>query len=115
MKYLISGTSSGLGACLSERLLQHGEVAGLSRTLGDAKNFVGKYNFKHIKCDFSDDITFEGKSNLSCHIEDFIGDDEVSLVLNAATFYTGSKRLSSPELERIFNVNIISPINFFPS
>ena len=109
MKYIVTGASSGLGYALCTKLLCHGDVAGMSRTIRKTKSIAGNFNYKHIKCDLSNPLSLRSGSNTCMELEDFIGDDDVSLILNAAAFYRGDERLNFNDLEKIFHINIISP------
>ena len=110
MKYIITGCSSGLGLSLSQKLLEHGDVLGLSRSSKKIENPYGACSFHHARCDLSDPTCFESESILVKRIINFVGNDEFALILNAAFFYSGLERLSSTKLQNIFHTNIISSI-----
>jgi short-subunit dehydrogenase len=88
--------------------LNHGDVLGLSRSIGKEYETSGRHKYKHIRCDLSDPSIFSSPSELQLKIAEFVQNEEFSLVLNAATFYSGDKRLSAFKLENIFHVNVIS-------
>lgn len=110
MKYLVTGSSSGLGYALCQRLLMHGDVLGLSRTLRRASDLSCPFRYTHLSCDFSDSTLLENNSSFCRELFDFLQDDEFSLILNAASFYSSTIRLPGNELDSLFAVNVLSAI-----
>ena len=108
MKYLVTGSSSGLGFQLCRKLLRHGDVIGLSRSLGKCELLIQETNFSHISCDLSDPSLFDLESCFRQELLDRLGNQDFTLILNAAFFYQGSQRLSSLKLDQIFHVNVLS-------
>ena len=51
MKYIITGTSSGLGFCLAEKLVLLGNVVGISRKIGHSEKLNQSGRFQHISFD----------------------------------------------------------------
>ena len=94
MKYIISGTSSGLGFEIASDLLENGEVIGISRTIGKSLIHQKNKKFYHLEYDLSavdDVITFKKLIN---EIENIVKNEEVTHILNAAKFYMGINRLN---------------------
>jgi len=110
VKYLITGTSSGLGFCLAERLLVRGQVVGISRSLGKSEALCLSSKYLHLDFDFSHYIESVEFQDLISKLQEFIGKDPFTLVLNAACFYAGEQRLSRAELSSLFEVNLFSLI-----
>ena len=111
MKYVITGTSSGLGYCLAEKLLAKGDVVGVSRTYGKAEALLNFPNYTHILHDFADGYMGETFDALLVQLTNAICQDDYTLVLNAACFYAGSERLDPHRLEAIFSINVFSIMN----
>ena len=110
MKYLITGTSSGLGFCLAERLLARGQVIGISRSRGKSEVFCNSSEYLHLEFDFSRSIESEEFQILINKLQDIIRDEPFTIVLNAACFYAGEKRLSKAQLSSLFEINLFSII-----
>lgn len=109
MKYVITGSSSGLGYSITQKLMSQGDVIGISRRNRDivgGKNL--EYNFKHIKADLSEVDVFSNRSNVIKSLISCLHDDEFTLVLNAGVFYSGSLRLGDDERARLFRINLFS-------
>lgn len=106
MRYIITGTSSGLGFALADRLIFYGHVVGISRSLGKAQCL--NRNFTFIRYDLSNSGHNSDYSNLLDSIKTSILDDQFTLVFNAACFYSSSERLSTEPLTKLFNVNLFS-------
>ena len=112
MKFIITGSSSGLGFHLSEKLIMKGQVLGISRSLGKAKNLISSGSFHFYKHDFSlEDVNDNKKLNLYKNLLKFIDNESFTLILNAACFYSGSERLTDKMQKKMFNVNVFSIIN----
>lgn len=111
MKYVITGSSSGLGYSLARKLLKQGDVIGLSRRNRD---FVFDehidYHFTHINADLSLTDTFSENSNVINCLKEILQDSEFTLVLNAGVFYSGTRRLEEAERTKLFWVNLFSII-----
>ena len=108
MKYIITGCSSGLGYCLSERLLKYGDVIGISRNLHGNLTSIGNNNFKHIKYDFSLKFKSVFHENLINELMDFVKKSDFTLVLNAAAFYLNQERLNETKRAALFELNLFS-------
>jgi len=116
MKYIITGSSSGLGFHLSEKLILKGHVLGISRSLGKAENLISSGYFHFYKHDFSLENTNNNNLlNLKNDLIRYIDNEPFTLILNAASFYSGSKRLTDKMLKNMFNVNVFSMINLIES
>jgi len=111
MKFIITGPSSGLGYCLTERLISRGQVIGVSRSIGRSVIFCKSGLFSHIEYDFSKECSIEQFNCLIEKLKLFRGSDPFALILNAASFYSGKDRLSDPSLTALFKVNVYSIIN----
>jgi len=109
VKYVITGSSSGLGYSITQKLMSQGDVIGISRRNRD---IVGEQdlecNFKHIKADLSKVDVFSKSSNVIKSLNSCLQDDEFTLVLNAGVFYSGSCRLRGDERVRLFRINLFS-------
>jgi len=110
VKYIITGASSGLGFCLAERLLVRGKVVGISRTRGKSEKLCLSSEYLHLEFDFSRSIQSEEFQVLISNLQDFLGEEPFTIVLNAACFYAGEKRLSKAQLSSLFEVNLFSLI-----
>lgn len=108
MKYVITGTSSGLGYNLLEKLLPLGEVLGVSRTYGKAELFVNNPRYTHVLYNFADGCNNKLFDELVERLKDAVCDDDYTLILNAASFYSGDTRLDPLRLEAMFSVNVFS-------
>jgi len=111
VKYIITGTSSGLGYCLAERLILRGQVAGISRTIGKSDGLYKLGEYLHVEFDFS--LPFKEKrfQILIYELQNFINNEPFTLVLNAAYFHAGDERLSKSQLTALFEVNVFSLIS----
>lgn len=109
MKYVITGTSSGLGFEIASILVQQGSVIGISRSLGKAAKLLSAADFTHIECDlkFSDQRSIESTFN---QIEELSSSDEIVLILNAAEFYMGVERLDFDSTEGMMRLNFTSQV-----
>ena len=115
MKYIITGSSSGLGYCLAERLIQKGQVLGISRSNIPSKKMIQSEAFKNLNYDFSNQDNIKLFESLVQKLIYFINDEPVTLILNAASFYSSKVRLSYPSLNTLFKVNVFSLISLFQS
>jgi 3-oxoacyl-[acyl-carrier protein] reductase len=109
MKYVVTGSSSGLGYSLARKLLKKGDVIGLSRR---DQNIIIKdctgHKYSHIHADLSVPNIFSENSNLTKSVKKHLRDHEFTLILNAGVFYSGYQRLSGDERNRLFCVNLFS-------
>lgn len=111
MKYLITGTSSGLGYELASELIKNYEVVGISRNIRKSSNLLKSKKFKYVKYDLS---SFENKLKYSAFkkkIYKEIKSKEFTLIANAAQFYSGKKRLSIYQVKKMFDINVFSIID----
>ena len=108
MKFIITGSSRGLGYHLTERLISHGCVVGISRSLGHADIFSRSGSFMHIQYDFSLELCEDEFNILVEKLISFIGNEPFTLILNSANFYTGIERLSNSKLMTLFKINVFS-------
>ncbi len=107
MKYIVTGTSSGLGFEIAKRLVDLGSVIGLSRTIGKASILLEKKNFEWFCIDFSS--PFEQISPvIESSLMPVLSSEEYTLVINAAQFYLGESRLTSLETQQLFQTNLFS-------
>ena len=111
MIYIITGTSSGLGYSIAERLITRAQIVGISRTIGKAHVLSESGNFSHIQFDFSQGPSDDRFKILIDQLKYFIDNQQVTLILNAAMFYSNTTRLSSSSLTALFNVNVFSIMN----
>ena len=112
MKYLITGTSSGLGFELASQLIRTNNVIGISRNVGKFKKFskLKHFNFIPFNLGFIED---EFKySNFKKKLIEKISSDDFILILNAAQFYSGEIRLSVSQVKDMFTINLFSIMNF---
>jgi 3-oxoacyl-[acyl-carrier protein] reductase len=108
MKYIITGTSSGLGYEISKKLLTKGDIIGISRTLGKAKLFENSKSFSHVKFNL-DNISNKFLYNqLITNLKKKIKNEKITLILNASIFYLGDNRLSYNKTNKLFNINVFS-------
>lgn len=115
MKYLITGTSSGLGFELASQLIKKGNVIGVSRKIGKSKKLSQSKKFKFISFDLG---SFENKVGYSQFIKNLkkeIGKEDFTLIINAAKFYSGKVRLSIPDTKKIFDINLFSVMSLVES
>jgi short-subunit dehydrogenase len=110
MKYIITGTSSGLGYCLAEKLILQGSVAGISRTIGKSCKFSTSA-FTHVSFDLAQLADSEKFEYLINNLITFINNEPFTIILNAANFYSGENRFNDDQLKRIFQINVFSLIN----
>ena len=108
MNYLVTGVSSGLGFELAYQLVDCGRVIGVSRTIGKSDAFSQDPRFKFIPWDLSLISTEAGASIFFDKIKGLINDENLTLVINAAQFYSGKTRLSNPDTVQMLNVNLLS-------
>lgn len=108
MKYVITGSSSGLGFALAKQLVAHGDVIGVSRRKHDLGNSRLPYDFKFIKADLSKNSSVIKNSQFISKLKSSINVEEFTLIINAGVFYSNSKRLNSSDREKLFNVNLFS-------
>ena len=108
MKYILTGSSSGLGFCLTKRLVELGKVAGISRTIGKSTVLIDNKNFSHLEFDLSSSSDENEFRLFSEKLKLFLKDDPFVLILNAARFYVDDKRMTSAELSNLFEVNVFS-------
>ena len=111
MKYVITGTSSGLGFALAMRLVNYGHVIGVSRSIGMSKVLLSETNFSYIEHDLSVVSCSESCNELVDKLKRALGDDVFTIVFNAASFHSGQNRLNVHELARIFDINLFSAMN----
>jgi len=108
MRYIVTGTSRGLGFCLAKELVNHGQVLGVSRSIGAASALSSMENFSHFSLDLSIDWSSELFQTVSTYLDEFVRDDQFALILNAASFYSGFERLDQSALRELFNINFFS-------
>lgn len=109
MKYVVTGSSSGLGYSIAEKLLDQGHVIGVSRRKREVM-IADKHanNFTHIEADLSIEDTFSENSSVIHRLKEQLDIDEFTLVLNAGVFYSGTCRLEADERSNLFWVNLFS-------
>lgn len=108
MKYLITGTSRGLGFELAARLIKTDDVIGISRNIGKFDKFIKLENFNFIPFDLSfiyDEVKY---TNFKNKLIEKINSDDFMLILNAAQFYSGETRLSASKVKDMFTINLFS-------
>lgn len=97
MKFLITGTSSGIGKSLYKKLSKDNDVLGLSRRITDTSEY---------SCDFSN------LDNLQNICEDITKshNDINFLILNAGTLgeIEKARELNIDEIKRVFDINVFS-------
>ncbi len=108
MKYLVTGTSSGLGFELTTQLIKKYSVIGVSRNIGKASKFSQSKRFSFIPydlCSIEDGIKY---SNFKKKLINEINLEEFTLIINAAQFYSGKIRLTILQTKEMFNINLFS-------
>lgn len=108
MKYVVTGSSSGLGFAITQRLLEHGDVVGVSRHCRSVTDASNSKRYTHIETDLSKESAVVGNSTLIKRLRQILGSEEFVLILNAGVFYSGSRRLPSGERTNLFWVNLFS-------
>ena len=115
MKYLITGTSSGLGFELAAQLIKKNDVIGISRNIGKFDKFSQLEHFNFIPYDLSsveDEIKY---SNFKKKLINEINLDDFTLIVNAAQFYSGKNRLSVSKVKDMFTINLFSIMDLINS
>lgn len=115
MKYVITGTSSGLGFELASQLINRNNIIGISRKVGKFDKFSQLKNFNFIPFNLS---FIENKikySNFKKKLINEINSDNFILVINAAQFYSGKIRLSVSKTKDMFNINLFSIMDLINS
>ena len=109
MKYILTGSSSGLGKAICRKLLsQDRTIFGISRTPAPP-DIINSPNFSMINFDLGCDINSCSYQSLIENCFEFIGlEESFSLILNAASFYDSPERLTFNKLQKFFNVNVLS-------
>jgi 3-oxoacyl-[acyl-carrier protein] reductase len=115
MKFLVTGTSSGLGFELANQLTFYGEVIGISRQMKTANKLSKNKQFTHIVADLSNFNVASKGSELINSLYAKINNEEFTLIINAAKFYAGKERLNSKEREKLFHLNIFSVMDLVES
>jgi short-subunit dehydrogenase len=108
-KFIITGTSSGLGQGLAYDLLNDDEnVVGISSSDIKNKYLVDNQYYDHIALDLNDLVTI---SNLD--ISKFVlPSDEICLIINAAHFsFDESLSIEIDDSNRMFNINYHSAVS----
>jgi len=108
-RYIVTGSSSGLGFEIAKRLVLAGKnVLGISRTRGKSDNLLRHDNFSLYQCDLSLDSDFEAVGSLiECG-----NDNEIILVLNAGVFdYQTESETNIISAKEMFNINYFSAIS----
>ena len=109
MKYVVTGSSSGLGYCLTKKLLERGDVVGISRHSPDKQiKSCSNFTYDHIDADLSQADTFSESSRITNELKEKISDNAFTLILNAGVFYSGTERLAIEERTNLFWVNLFS-------
>ena len=115
MKYIITGSSSGLGYCLAERLVLKGQVLGISRSNVLSEKLIKSQAFENLNYDFSNQDNIQLFHILVKKLIHFIDNEPFTLILNAASFYSSKDRLSYSSLNTMFKVNVFSLISLIQS
>jgi len=107
-KYLITGTSSGLGEGLAIDLINNNEsVIGISTSDITNKELINKTNYKHLFVDLSD-LTAVASIEIS---EIISPSDKICLIINAAQFtFDDSLSIDSEKAIKLFNINYHSTV-----
>ena len=108
MKYLITGTSRGLGFHLASKLLTYGDVIGISRSIGSAETLLHNQSFTYLEADLSKFDILSKKNMFRETLLKEIEDEEFTVVINAAKFFSNSRRLCAKERQELFQLNLFS-------
>ena len=108
MIYVITGTSSGLGYNIAERLIKKGQVIGVSRTIGKSLKLKSFGPFTHVVSDLSKLTRNKASNKLIEKLQSIIKNEPFVLVLNAAAFYYSGNRITDSKLNDLFNINVLS-------
>lgn len=109
MKYVITGTSSGLGFILAKNFTRKNEyVVGISRSIGKAESLTKNEHFSHVRIDLARINNSKNLKKALAKLRAVIDDGPFILILNAATFYAGEERITDRRLSELFNVNVFS-------
>ena len=108
MKYIITGSSSGLGFALAEKLVLRGDVIGISRLIGKGEKLTQSGRFHHISYDLSGNLRDKLYLDVEEKLCKLIDNEPCTLILNAASFYKDAKRLDHSLTEKMFSVNVFS-------
>ena len=93
---------------MAKRLVDYGEIIGISRTLGASDELSKTGRFRHISYDLAEYACQKKYLTFIRQIYDYVDHDKCTLILNAANFYAGNNRLNHSDTAKIFSVNILS-------
>jgi len=106
MKYIITGTSSGLGLKIAIKLTKKSkdEVIGVSRSTDIPQKLAKLKNYTHFVIDLSNDSN-KVRKEFEKLISTINLNEKITLIINAAKFLVSDMPLESSESLGLFNTN----------
>lgn len=111
MKYIITGSTNGLGYCLTQKAIKKYDAIGISKTNKNSipALLLNSNKYKHIELDLSmNEIDFEQQVTLSSYIKN---KDQITLILNAGIFNQTFDLANHKINKNLFQINLFNNIN----